>query len=163
MIPDAIKTWRYIAETKRSQWVSTDLILALIWQESSGNPWAERHERYYQYFWDTKKELPLYDKTKSVSENRQTALNILGPTEFSAQSTSRGLLQVMGAVARERGFGGLYLTELCDPETGIEYGVKHLDAFARRHELRTALLRYNGGGRELYADEVLKKLAAIQG
>ena len=162
MIPEGIKAWRYIAEARRSQWVPADLILALIWQESSGNPWAERYEKYYQYFWDRKSGAPLYDKSKSVSENRDAALAILGSTEFNAQCTSRGLMQVMGAVARERGFPGQFLTELCDPEIGIEYGVRHLTIFLKKYELRTALLRYNGGGRESYPDEVLKKLTLIR-
>ena len=112
---------------------------------------------------DRKNGSPLYDKSKSIGENREAALAILGATEFNAQCTSRGLMQVMGAVARERGFVGQFLTELCDPETGIEYGVRQLTIFLKKYELRMALLRYNGGGRAAYPDEVLKKLTLIRG
>ena len=36
-------------------------------------------------------------------------------------------MQVMGLVAREKWFlGGQYLTELCDPAAGIQYGILHL-------------------------------------
>jgi soluble lytic murein transglycosylase-like protein len=82
--------------------------------------------------------------------------------EWWAQQASFGLAQVMGAVARERGFRGLYLPELCDPETGMLYGIKHLDKFLQKYDLRTALLRYNGGGNPAYPDEVMKKLSAIR-
>ena len=34
-------------------------------------------------------------------------------------------MQIMGAVARERGFRG-WLTELCDPQANLEWGCKHL-------------------------------------
>lgn len=36
-----------------------------------------------------------------------------------------GVMQVMGGVAREVGFKGSFLTELCDPEVGIESAVAH--------------------------------------
>ena len=34
-------------------------------------------------------------------------------------------MQIMGAVARERGFRG-WLTELCDPAVNLEWGCRHL-------------------------------------
>jgi len=46
-------------------------------------------------------------------------------TERILQRTSWGLMQIMGAVARERGFRG-WLTELCDPQANLEWGCKHL-------------------------------------
>ena len=46
-------------------------------------------------------------------------------TEVVMQKTSWGLMQIMGAVARERGFGG-WLTELCDPAVNLEWGCRHL-------------------------------------
>jgi len=46
-------------------------------------------------------------------------------TELLGQQTSWGLMQIMGATARERGFRG-WLTELCDPATNLEWGCRHL-------------------------------------
>jgi len=46
-------------------------------------------------------------------------------TEVVMQKTSWGLMQIMGAVARERGFRG-WLTELCDPTVNLEWGCRHL-------------------------------------
>jgi len=46
-------------------------------------------------------------------------------TERILQRTSWGLMQIMGAVARERGFRG-WLTELCDPAVNLEWGCRHL-------------------------------------
>lgn len=52
-------------------------------------------------------------------------------TEQRARSMSWGLMQVMGQVARERGFAGPFLSALCRPELGIEYGCLQLRHFAK--------------------------------
>lgn len=46
----------------------------------------------------------------------------LPPTEEIARSISWGLMQVMGQVARERGFVGKFLSELCTAENGADFG-----------------------------------------
>jgi hypothetical protein len=46
----------------------------------------------------------------------------LSPTEEIARSISWGLMQVMGQVAREQGFAGKFLSELCEPDTGVALG-----------------------------------------
>ena len=65
-------------------------------------------------------------------------------------------MQVMGQVARERGFNGESLVELVDPATNIHLGASifrsHLD---KTKDLRKALLRYNGGSNAEYADGVV--------
>jgi len=85
------------------------LVCALCEVESGWNPWAVRHEPNYKW---------LYGKLED---------GYLGTvdTELAMQRTSWGLLQIMGAVARERGFRG-WLTELCDPAVNLEWGCKHL-------------------------------------
>ncbi|MCC8991727.1 MAG: transglycosylase SLT domain-containing protein [Streptococcus sp.] len=54
-------------------------------------------------------------------------------TEQRARAMSWGLMQIMGQVARERGFSGAFLSELCLPEVGIEYGCRQLRYFADRY------------------------------
>ncbi len=53
----------------------------------------------------------------------------------------------MGAVAREHGFTGLFLTELCDPRIGSFLGAKHLAKLLKTHKRdeATALAAYNAG------------------
>lgn len=47
-------------------------------------------------------------------------------TERYTRAFSFGPMQIMGEVARELGFQGEYLSELCNPANGIEYGCKLL-------------------------------------
>lgn len=119
--------------------ITTELICAIIEQESGWNPWAYRYEPmfYDRYI------IPL-----QVSE--QTG-------RFRA--TSWGLMQLMGQVAREFGFIGEYFTQLCDPDTGVDYGCKKLKKClddAGGDETK-ALLRWNGGGAPAYAAQVLAR------
>ena len=162
MLPHVIAQWKPVANAFKGP-LETDLILAVIWQESLpiGNPWSFRYESRYQYFYDAGSKRALYDKTRSVAENREAAAAVVGVTEFNQQSASWGLMQVMGAVARELGMEG-YLTRLCDPNVGVKYGCKHLINFYNRAggDLRAALWRYNGGSD--YPNKVLAKLDSIR-
>lgn len=119
--------------------ISTELICAVVEQESNWNPWATRPEEgfYYRYV------VPL-GLTWGVSIQR---------------SISYGLLQLMGQVAREFGFTGEFLTELCNPDVGLDYGCKKLKKClddAGGDETK-ALLRWNGGGAPGYAAQVLAR------
>jgi|HubBroStandDraft_5_1064220.scaffolds.fasta_scaffold02902_4 hypothetical protein len=78
------------------------IVCAVIEQESAWNPHALRYE--------------------SAFRARYVSPLGLSPTEEIARSISWGLMQVMGQVAREYGFAGKFLSELCDPEVGIEIG-----------------------------------------
>jgi len=82
------------------------LIAAFCKVESDYNTWAVRYEPEYRW---------LYGDVRAMS-----------PTERKSQMMSYGLMQIMGAVARERGFKERYLTQLCTPSIGITFGVKHL-------------------------------------
>jgi hypothetical protein len=162
---DAVKRWKSLVDKCKHPQVSTELVLAIIAQESGGDRWAYRFESEYQYFYDYKRRLPLFNKAKGMEDNRRFALSVLGATEFHAQSASYGLMQIMGAVARERNFKGSIL-ELGDPECNVIYSTMHLWIYGYRSgELSTeqALQRYNGGGvgNAMYAREVLNKLAQI--
>ncbi len=91
------------------------LVCAVIEQESSWNPYAIRYEAAFfgRYV------APLY------TNNKITA------SEAWARGFSWGLMQVMGQVAREHGFAPAehpFLSELCDPEQGINVGCRVLSA-----------------------------------
>ena len=91
------------------------LVCALCEVESSWIPWAVRYEPKYRW---------LYNLQGGISVD----VGLYEPeeaTEAVQQKISWGLLQIMGAVARERGFRG-WLTELCDPTVNLEWGCKHL-------------------------------------
>ena len=161
MIPVEVDKWREVVQIHRGP-LDADLILAVIWQESSGDQWAYRYEPQYQYFVDVKSGKPLHRSHLSGAANRLEALRLLGSTEFNAQSASYGLMQVMGAVAREHDMHG-WLTALCDPNVGIKFGCKHLIGHYKRNgdDIDTALLRYNGGHE--YPNKIAEKLRTIKG
>jgi soluble lytic murein transglycosylase-like protein len=113
------------------------LVCAVCEHESSWIPWASKSE-------------PTFVKDYLLKLK-------LSPTETFLGGTSLGLMQVLGRVARECGFTGKNLTELCDPATGLEYGCIKLAKCVAAHpgDLRAALLEYNGGGDPSYPDHVL--------
>lgn len=105
------------------------LLKNMINAESGGNTFAVRYEDHYRWL---VKPLDKYHWHKE--------------TERIGQKTSWGLLQIMGAVARERGFEGRYLAQLCDPELGLEYGCKHLKwNYNRYNDWYDAVSAYNQG------------------
>ena len=125
-----------------------DLICAMVEQESGWNPWKIRFEPGF-----LKKYIaPLEDKDK------------LSATEVYSRSFSWGLLQVMGEDAREDGFAGC-MAELCDPDTGLDYGCKRFAKLLGRIDPGpdrqvTALLHWNGGANVNYPGQVLARLPA---
>lgn len=121
------------------------IVCAVIEQESAWNPWATRYEpAFFQRY-----VLPL---------------NLADPTEAYSRSFSYGLMQVMGQVAREQAFGGRFLVELCDPDTGVDIGCRKLKKcfVAYPDSSEVALLAYNGGGNPDYGKQVLARVANYQ-
>ena len=166
MIPLSVTRWRDIVSSlnPHTYGIEEDLLVAMVWQESTGDPAAIRFEIAWRYFWHPKPDQGLYRADWSVEQNRSNAWNILGSTEFYSQSFSWGLLQVMGSVARELGLKG-YLAKLVDPEIGLKMGLLHFQKKLKqaKGDLKKALLFYNGGGNEGYATEVLAKHEEIKG
>ena len=111
------------------------LIAGIIQVESGGDPWGFRYEPAF---------LQRY-----VEEKPRRFGAISTESERIARATSWGLMQVMGQVARERGFNGAFLSELCDPTTGIYYGCKHFahlrDRFVGKHGMNGVIAAYNAG------------------
>jgi soluble lytic murein transglycosylase-like protein len=123
--------------------LDTSLVCAVATHESSWNPWACRYE-------------PLF-----FSHYIQPLINngtVHTITEGTMRASSFGLLQVLGQVARENGFSGQFLTQLCDPDTGLDFGCRKLQKCVLAHpgDTRAALLAYNGGGDPQYPDLVLQ-------
>jgi len=118
------------------------LVCAVVEQESNWDTWAARYEPafYDRYI------RPLIDRGE-----------VKTATEGILRSTSFGLMQVMGQTAREHGFLGRWLTQLCDPPIGIDMGCRVL-----KDKIKTdvwhGLQAYNGGGDPNYADEVLARM-----
>lgn len=115
-----------------------NLVLAIIKRESDFQQYAMRYEPAFKYFWDPE------------GFSRKVRVSI--ETERIGQATSWGLMQIMGAVAREyyftRPFGLLF-----EPETNIEYGCRHLKTFFTRYgNIQDAVASYNAGSPRLASD-----------
>lgn len=96
------------------------LVLAIVQAESGGDPWAIRYEPgFFQRYIAGK---PVLARAPCSEQ-----------TEATMQATSWGLMQVMGATARERGFRGVFLSEMCDPRIGLDWGCCHLDHLTKKH------------------------------
>jgi soluble lytic murein transglycosylase-like protein len=67
-------------------------------------------------------------------------------------------------VAIEFGFKGFYLTELCDPDTGLDFGCRKLQKCFDTHgrDVENSLLAYNGGSDPNYPNLVLQYQAAYE-
>ncbi len=126
------------------------LVCAVIEQESAWNPWAMRYEPAFY----AKYVAPLCAGPDGIG-----AGHALSPTEAQARAFSWGLMQVMGQVARENGFSGRYLAELCDPAAGIAVGCTVLakKLAAAKGDLNRGLLAWNGGGNAAYPAQVLAR------
>jgi soluble lytic murein transglycosylase-like protein len=118
----------------------------MVEQESSWNPWALRYEpAFYARYVE-----PQLSRGAIASEG-----------EARARAFSWGLMQVMGQVARERGFAGASLANLCDPATGLAVGCRVFAAklAAAEGNVERALQLWNGGANPDYAAQVLARAA----
>lgn len=111
--------------------VDPDLAVAIAAVESSWDPWATRFESGWKYFY-------------KVPEFAQANL-ITVQTEATLQALSWGLMQIMGSVARERGFSG-ELPRLCLAELGAKYGCLQIKWLMGRYsEEDDVIAAYNQG------------------
>src|SRR5712692_9451618 len=98
-------------------------------------------------------------RSTSATLRRSGRGAVLTRTEAAARALSWGLMQVMGQVAREAGFAGASLAELCDPAAGLEVGCRVLahKLAAAEGNVTRALLLWNGGGNPAYPQQVLDR------
>lgn len=108
----------YVLKHATSFSLDPQMVLAIIQVESQGNPFVTRYEPAFKYFY----------------RPDEYAKKLKPPTTFETerihQQTSWGLMQIMGAVAREHGFID-HMPQLLDQETNILYGCKHLNRVRR--------------------------------
>jgi len=129
------------------------VIKSLITKESGFDTWATRFESQWRWFVSVKK----FARKNKISFD----------TEKTLQSTSFGLCQVMGGVARELGHTD-QLTKICIPAIGIELGCKKLrQCLDRWGCLDHALAAYNAGSPDSkagkkYADSIFKIMERLK-
>jgi soluble lytic murein transglycosylase-like protein len=134
--------WPQIVEAVQSNNLRPELLAGLVCQESGGNKYAMRAEPKFRWISD------------DYAAQRPGGMS--SDTELWGRKISWGLCQLMGQVARERGFQGWW-PELCEPEVNLALGAGLLAwCIARRGgDVEAGLLRYNGGGFEEYPGQVL--------
>lgn len=154
------------------------VIAAQVQVESGGNHWAWNPEPRYRYLWDVRHSRPfrpLTDTERASEAPPADFFSLAGDLdqEWWGQQASWGLLQIMGAVAREHGFAEPYLTELLDPSHNLDLGCRHLKGLMvwAKGNIEQALAAYNGGQKsnsrppyrnQAYADKVLSRRTQIQ-
>ena len=136
------------------------LVAAICLKESSGNAYAQRFEPKYRWLF----------KHDSFAKKLGASIE----TEENGQKTSYGLMQVMGAVMRERGFEG-WFGKAFDAETNIHFGCMHLAHFMKIYGNEAdAIASYNAGRpkrdeatmkyvNQSYIDGVLRLKASFNG
>ena len=158
---DVVLRWDGVAwPIARRHGIGRALLLALVCQESAGDPAARREEPGF---------LRAYGDGIVRSINRvPNAQDRRRYLEWYARqpialATSYGLCQVLNIVAIEFGVRLAEVTSQTDPATSLEAGCAKLRSClqATHGQIGPALLRYNGGGAPQYDDEVLAWRALI--
>jgi len=130
-----------------------NLVEAIALVESGGDPDAWNPEPKYPYLWNVRKGMPFRRLTpeETISKFPPKDFPCLAgdpDQEWWAQQASWGLMQVMGAVARELKFRKPYLTALCsNPDLNLDIGCAHLAGHVRwaAGDWQRAVRAYNGG------------------
>lgn len=158
------------------------LIEAVCLVESSGDPTAWNPEPRYRYFWDVRQQRPFRRVTDAEVAAKVPPVDFPAlagdrDQEWWGQQASWGLMQVMGAVAREHGCRLPYLPALVRHERlALEYGARALRvclAWAGG-DVAAALAAFNGGRtadngpgvavkrNQVYVDKALRQLAVVR-
>lgn len=147
--------------------VDVVLFASLCYQESTGRMWAWNPEPRYPYVWNVRTWAPFRKLTaaeliSSIPPADFAALSGDADQEWWGQKASWGVAQVMGAVAREQGFRGPFLTELCDPMVGALFGARHLYKYLKRWGDVDGVSAYNWGSpttrnEEAYVKPILRR------
>lgn len=132
------------------------LVASVVQQESNWEPLAMRYEPMYRWLWPSPEAVVAPSGVSLITERMQ-------------QKTSWGLMQVMGAVAREHGFQGRFLGALLDPDDGLHYGCRHLKGHIQRWgSVEDGVSAYNAGrptatNKEHYTDKVMGRIESLRG
>lgn len=144
-----IEARKALAGKYATKWnIDPVLLCALVEHESSWNPWAVRFEPAFEARY-----------IKPVNPAMPTTLELTKAMSF-------GLGQIMAETAIELGFQGRFMTELCDPDTGLEFAARKLHRCLTIHppvkqndgslDYGLALLAYNGGADMNYPKLVMQ-------
>lgn len=122
------------------------LVCAVCEQESDWVPWAVRLEQGF---------FERYVSHTVKNDDPQEAVN---------QAVSWGLMQVMGATARDVGLKGP-ISDMTYPSIGLEMGCRKLKSCLnyKLGNVHDALQMYNGGGDPNYAAAVMARMPAYAG
>jgi soluble lytic murein transglycosylase-like protein len=122
-----------IADAAARNHIDPDLVAAIVMKESEGDCWRPRHEKHYRDFY-----FP-----REIAEYARVSFE----TMIVMQQTSWGMMQVLGAVAYERGLPQDQCpTMLCLPHLGLEYGCRQLAyLFGRFTDEERVVAAYNAG------------------
>jgi hypothetical protein len=137
------------------------LVEAIVQVESRGRLFAWRAEPPYRYYWDVARNRPFRRPTAAELASETAPRDFphfeaisSRDTEWWGQAASWGPMQVMGAVAREYGFGSDF-PELCST-LGVFYGCLHLNRLWKRfyadHGWMGVAAAYNAGSPRRLAD-----------
>ena len=153
---------KLISDASTRHGIPENLLRAIIEVESGFKPWANRAEPHYRWLWNIRERTPY----RGDPENIPAPIGRSHMTELWGQRMSWGLMQIMGAVAREYGFAGRDLTELCDPAINLQYGCHHLTQYYRRfggeHGWEGVVRAYNTGRPDrtkraiIYQDKIME-------
>lgn len=144
-----------IAAASAARSLDPVLVTALVEQESGvtiEDTYAYNPEEKYHYLWNVRTNAPF----RAVTAVELASLypphdfpTLAGDAdqEWWAQRASWGLMQIMGAVAREGGFKGPFLVQLSDPVINLGIGCTHLAGLLKWSggNLPKALGAYNAG------------------
>lgn len=133
------------------------LVEAIAHVESGGHAYKVRYEPGYRWLFQP----DVFSRS----------LNITLDTEKVLQSCSWGLMQIMGATARQHGFKE-DMPLLCNPEKNLFYGCKHLKSLVNKYPIQAdAIAAYNAGTpkemengkyfNQHYVDKVTKQIMLI--
>lgn len=115
-----------------------DLVEAHILTESSGKPDATRFEQGFH-------------------DQYVAPLGLTDNTEIWGRSTSWGLMQIMGQVARELGYQGSF-PGLLEPSINLEYGCKKLARCYKKYPGDAGIAAYNSGTPRKKGDEFINQV-----
>ena len=113
---------KLVKETSLRHGLPPGLVRSVVAVESGGNAWAIRYEPAF------------FERYVKPDASVRPVSPCSAETEKRARATSWGLMQVMGATARGLGFEGAYLSQLCDPATGLDLGCKLLARLRDKHK-----------------------------
>lgn len=116
---EQVRQWLSFAEKwSRPTGVPASLILAVIEQESGGNPFAERYEKEYE--------------ARYVTNNAKNARIAVECGLTKAQvATSYGLMQLMFPLAY--GYGARSIEDLHNPDKNIRFGAAHIKTLISKY------------------------------